>query len=46
LEEWRNRPSDHDAITRQMKEQRNRIAAMLAFLDQQVLVGQAEGQTP
>jgi hypothetical protein len=44
LEEMRNRPIDHEAIERQMREQRNRMAAMLAFLDQQVPPSQ--GQTP
>ena len=31
---------------RQMREQRNRMAAMLAFLDQQVPPSQGEGHSP
>jgi hypothetical protein len=46
MEEMRNRPIDWDAIAREQREQQTRMAVMLAYLDQCVLPGQAEGQSP
>lgn len=46
LEEQRNKPIDWGAVDRQQREQRNRMAVMLAFLDQQVPPSQGEGPTP
>jgi hypothetical protein len=33
LTEWRSRPVDHDAVAREMAEQRGRVSRMMAWLD-------------
>jgi hypothetical protein len=45
MKEWRERPVDHEAIAREMQEQRRRVGRMMSWLDM-APVPPLQGQTP
>jgi hypothetical protein len=46
LAEWRQRPVDHDAVAREMAEQRARVGRMMSWLDMAPVPPAKPGHTP
>lgn len=46
LAEWRERPVDHEAVGREMADQRGRVARMMAWLDMCPVPEHGEGPVP